>query len=402
MQISLPKNFSRLMFTSLGRKIILRFIYIFRFYFKCQRRLFSFKQAPLIVIIVLFTIFSYFEITAITNESFLAKLLLQKQEIIIETGLLTVSDKSEDQQKQDFQIAAWREDDIIDISEDSEIALILGGSILVAPETEVNEIDFLSITRTEIEKYIVQPGDTISTIAENFGLKWSTVLWENNLGYWSVIRPGDGLKILPIDGITHKVKTGENLSYLAKKYKASTKQITEFNNLTEESILKPGEILIIPEGTPPPPPAPKYQSVAPQLVQENYSNYWDWRSNTKCHRFVSRQCTDWAAFKWATEQGQCVPSWSHAKYWYRKAQKDGYETGASPRQGAIMVLTCTSWICGYYGHVAYVESFDESTVTISEMNGLKRRQYSERSLKNITKQWQNGWKILGYIYTKSN
>ena len=67
-----------------------------------------------------------------------------------------------------------------------------------------------------------------------------------------------------------------------------------------------------------------------------------------------------------------------------------------------MTLTCTSWICGYYGHVAYVEDFDENTVTISEMNGPKRRQYTQRSLKNITNKWQNGWKILGYIYPKNH
>lgn len=336
------------------------------------------------------------------KNSLLSKLFFQKQEITIETGLPFISDKGVDLSKQDFQIAAWREDDILDLSEESEIALILGSSALVAPEIEINETDIPRQTRTEVEIYIVQPGDTISTIAEQFGLKWSTILWENSLGYWSVIRPGNQLKILPVDGITHKVKKDENLSYLAKKYRTSFEKIVEFNNLTTESILALGEILIIPDGTPPPPPQPTYQITSPQLVQESYSNYWDWRQNTKCHRFVSRQCTDWVAFKWATEQGQCVPSWSHAKYWFNKAKKAGYETGTTPRQGAIMTLTCTSWICGYYGHVAYVEDFDENTVTISEMNGPKRRQYTQRSLKNITNKWQNGWKILGYIYPKNH
>jgi len=402
MQVSL-KNFNRQMLEKLSRNTILSFAYLFRFCLKCQKQVFSYKKSFLVLIIIVFAVFSYAQLTInLHNGPFknnlLGKLFYQGQEVTIESGLPSVSDKIKNSSGQDFEIAAWREDDILNLSEESEIALILGNSALVAPETEINESDIPRQTRSEIETYIVQPGDTISTIAEQFGLKWNTILWENSLGYWSVIRPGNKLKILPIDGMGHQVKKGENLSYLATKYRTSVDKIIAFNGLTSGSILTPGETIIIPDGTPPPAPKPIYQPATPQLVEENYSNYWDWRKNTKCHRFVSRQCTDWSAFKWATEQGQCVPSWSHAKYWFGKAQKAGYETGDTPRQGAIMSLTCTSWICGYYGHVAYVEDFDENTVTISEMNGLKRREYSQRSFKNITNQWQGGWKILGYIY----
>lgn len=396
-------KFSHLTLKNAGKNIVLNVVYLFRFCLKCQKRFFSYKKPFLTFIIIIAAIFSLAQINSAFGKNSLSKQPLVKMDlekgVTIETGLPVIPTN---ESKQDFQIAAWREnDDILDLSDDSEIALIFGGSVLVAPETELNENDIPRQTRTETETYIVQPGDTISSVAQNFGLKWSTVLWENNLSYWSVIRPGDKLKILPVDGVTHAVKKGENLSFIADKYKSSSQKIAEINNINEESSLQPGTILIIPDGTPPPPPAPakpKYVLTAPQLVQENYSDYRSWRKNTDCYRFVSLQCTDWVAFKWATEQGLCVPSWSHAKYWFGKAQKAGYETGSAPRQGAIMALTCTSWICGYYGHVAYVEDFDENTVTISEMNGLKRREQSTRSFKNVTNEWQSGWKILGYIY----
>jgi surface antigen len=398
----------------LTQKAIFRLVCFFRFCLKCQKYISSLKNTPTVIWLAIFIVFSCLETASIVNKnSFentaLNKLIWQKQEITIETGLPTVTNQAE-KEKAEFKIAAWREDenpseDILDISDDSEIALILGESVLMTPETNLNENNLPIRTRTEIEKYTVQPGDTISSIAENFGLNWNTILWENKLNYWSVIRPGNELKILPTDGLSSQVKKDETLTSLAKKYGSSVKQIAEFNNLNEDSILVLGEILIIPGGTPPAVPVtpvkkPKITPTKPVIVQENYSGYWDWRENTDCHRFVARQCTDWSAFKWAAEQKQCVPSWGNAKSWLPNAKRDGYETGSEPRKGAIMALTCTSWICGYYGHVAYVESFDNNTVTFSEMNGLKRRDYSLRSLDNATGKWQGGWKIVGYIYPR--
>lgn len=384
----------------IGKKIILTLAYFLHFCLKRQKLALPFKKTVLITGASLFVVFSYSQTAVFSQQKFLNKLTIPNKEIFIEKGVPYLKNDSPNKTP-DFQIAAWREDDIIDLSDDSEISLILGNSALVAPETEIKESDLKQPTRTEIETYIVQPGDTISSIAEGFGLKWTTILWENKLNYWSVIRPGDKLKILPIDGLSYEIKKGDTLSFLAKKYQSSLQKIAEFNNINEEEILQPGEIIILPDASPPPTPAPKpkYTPIVPQLVQENYSNYWDWRKNTSCHLFVARQCTDWSAFKWATEQNQCVPSWGNAKSWLANAKRDGYETSSSPRNGAIIVLTCTSWICNYYGHVAYVENFDQNSITISEMNGLKRREYSQRTLIN-TNQWQNGWKILGYIYPK--
>lgn len=111
--------------------------------------------------------------------------------------------------------------------------------------------------REEIIKYTVQPGDTISTIAEEFGLTTATVLAENNLGDTSVIKPDAQISILPVDGITHIVKDGDTLQAIAKKYQASLDKIVSFNKLPNAESIKEGQKLIVPGGRRPAPPAPK-------------------------------------------------------------------------------------------------------------------------------------------------
>ncbi len=106
----------------------------------------------------------------------------------------------------------------------------------------------ISRQRDEIETYIVQPGDTISGIADKFGISVSTILWENNLTSRSLIRPGNKLTILPVTGVSHTVKSGENLSYIAQKYGVESASILSANKLASVSTLKIGQKLMIPGG----------------------------------------------------------------------------------------------------------------------------------------------------------
>ncbi len=123
---------------------------------------------------------------------------------------------------------------------------IQGGGALVKPG--IASTKKIKRPRKEIVSYTVKPGDSVSTIAEKFGIRVSTILWENNLNAYSIIRPGDKLRILPVDGITHKVRRGENLSKIAKKYNIEEGKIIEQNKLTDSSKLAVGQKLIIPNG----------------------------------------------------------------------------------------------------------------------------------------------------------
>lgn len=107
----------------------------------------------------------------------------------------------------------------------------------------------------EIVEYMVQPGDTISTISKQFGISQETVLWANNLDERAVIRTDKKLIILPVSGILHHVQEGDTLGEIAKKYKGNVADIISFNELSEAGEIYIGDILIIPNGTLPSPTA---------------------------------------------------------------------------------------------------------------------------------------------------
>ena len=100
--------------------------------------------------------------------------------------------------------------------------------------------------RENIIQYTVQPGDTISSIANRFQISVNTVLWANNLGARSLIRPGDSLTILPVTGVTYTAKRGDTVSSIASRYKVEEDGIFKYNKL--ENGLKAGQELIIPGG----------------------------------------------------------------------------------------------------------------------------------------------------------
>lgn len=98
--------------------------------------------------------------------------------------------------------------------------------------------------------YEIENGDTLSDIAEGFGVSLETLLWANNMSSRSVIRPGDRLTILPVDGVTHTVKSGDTIESIAQKYKASPEEVLAYNSLTRSDIIKVGDVLVVPGGTP--------------------------------------------------------------------------------------------------------------------------------------------------------
>ncbi len=124
--------------------------------------------------------------------------------------------------------------------------LVQGGQAIVKPD--LAQTKKTKQPRQEIIYYTVQPGDTISTIAFNFDISVNTVLWENDLNVYSLIRPGDKLTILPMTGISYKVIRGDNLSKIAKTYGVEENVILEANKLTDASQIAVGKKLIIPGG----------------------------------------------------------------------------------------------------------------------------------------------------------
>lgn len=115
-------------------------------------------------------------------------------------------------------------------------------------------------TRTGIIEYVVQEGESTGLIAKKFGLKTNTILWANDLSGRSIIKPGQKLDVLPVDGITYKVKRGDTILALAKRYKTTIGKILDANGLRPEDDILIGEELVLPDATPPPRPRPAPRS----------------------------------------------------------------------------------------------------------------------------------------------
>lgn len=100
----------------------------------------------------------------------------------------------------------------------------------------------------EIRVYTVRPGDSLSQVAEMFGVTANTIMWANDLTKANAIKPGDTLVILPIAGVRHVVKSGDTINSLAKKYEGNAAEILSYNQLSVDEGLTVGETIIVPGG----------------------------------------------------------------------------------------------------------------------------------------------------------
>lgn len=124
--------------------------------------------------------------------------------------------------------------------------------------------------RDGVATYIVQEGDTVSSIAAQFGISNGSIVWSNSLSNANYLRPGQKLAILPVSGVLHKVKQGETLIGVLKRYKGDLEKTLAINDLPLDGTILAGQELVVVDGAPPsPPPAPRYS--APQYAQSTVS-----------------------------------------------------------------------------------------------------------------------------------
>lgn len=236
----------------------------------------------------------------------------------------------------------------------------------------------------DVVVYLVEEGDSVSAIAEKFGITVNTILWANDIENASLIRPGDKIFILPVAGLKHIVKDGDTVKKIAKDYKADEKEIIEFNELPANGAVKEGQELIIPGGEKEEPESlfqeRNYYSSGvadsgrtPSIIDKNPKGG---------HSFPYGYCT------WYVAQHKYVPWGGNAGTWLYNARAYGAKTGKTPKAGSIIV-TSESW----YGHVGIVEKVHSNgNITIVEMNYKGFGVTSKRTLSSKSRV------IKGYIY----
>ncbi len=235
---------------------------------------------------------------------------------------------------------------------DSENALLsvppANNSVISKPQIVATHY----VSNKDIKTYIVQPGDTVTSIAQKFNVSVDSILWSNNI-IGNEVTPGVKLLIPPITGIVYTVKSGDTPASLAQQYNASESLIIAYNDAEIKGIY-PGEQIIIPNGTP------------PSATQAAYSATYGWgyQATYGFNGYDPGQCTWWVA-KLRAAAGDPLPTdLGNADTWGINAERFGLPVGTTPEVGAAVVMSTYG-----YGHVAYVTAVHPNgTITISEMD----------------------------------
>jgi murein DD-endopeptidase MepM/ murein hydrolase activator NlpD len=93
--------------------------------------------------------------------------------------------------------------------------------------------------------YTVRSGDTISGIAQRFGLNMDTVISYNGIQDARALREGAVLTLPNADGLKYRVKRGDYLEGIARRQGVALNALLDWNNL-ESALIVPGQELFVP------------------------------------------------------------------------------------------------------------------------------------------------------------
>jgi len=142
-----------------------------------------------------------------------------------------------------------------------QLALPTDDSANVPLSTDISTVeDSYNDNRSTIsnqQSYIVQPGDTLSAIAQSYRLPLAFLVEMNQISPVQRLYAGQELQIpgetqpsweiLPVE---HIVQYGENLGLIAQQYGLSIAQLMTFNGLANSNLLVPGQRLQLTSWTP--------------------------------------------------------------------------------------------------------------------------------------------------------
>lgn len=230
--------------------------------------------------------------------------------------------------------------------------------VVTKPQVVATELK----SRSDIQTYTVQSGDTLASLATKFDITSNSIVWSNKLSGTS-LTIGKTLVIPPISGIVYTVKAGDTPQSLATTYSASANQIISFND-AELTGLTPGEQIVIPNG---------------QLAVVTFPTYNLYNAGVPTYGgdgYDFGYCTYWVALR-RIQVGKPLPNdLGNASSWGYLAHVFGLSTGTTPQQYAAVVISMSG-----EGHVAFVESINaDGSINISEMNRIGWDRVDDRTI----------------------
>lgn len=143
--------------------------------------------------------------------------------------------------------------EIEEAHEESESLMTAGGgAALVKSNIIESEIGYSN----DIREHEVVAGESIGSIAEDYGVSVATIQWANDLGSSTTITPGQTLKIPPVSGVIYTIKSGDTLLDVVAKRKGDIDEVREINEIGDDDLIAVGTTIVIPGGQPYVPPAP--------------------------------------------------------------------------------------------------------------------------------------------------
>jgi murein DD-endopeptidase MepM/ murein hydrolase activator NlpD len=202
--------------------------------------------------------------------------------------------------------------------------------------------------RTEPILHAVVAGDTLYALAQKYGLRAETLIWANNMELNpDLLRLGQRLIVLPINGVYHTVVAKDTIESIAKQYKAKPADIIAYkgNALNPKNpVILAGQRLIVPGGSKP----------IPQKLVKIYSGPIPASASKGTGRFVwpsSGRITQ--SFK-PYHRALDIAGWTGAQV---KAADSGYvvESGWSNEgYGNYVVIDHRNGFQTLYGHLSRI------------------------------------------------
>ncbi len=102
----------------------------------------------------------------------------------------------------------------------------------------------------KIISYVVATGDSLWSIANSQNLEVDTLVGSNTFKSSAMLHPGVVLRIPNQDGIFYKLKSGETIEVLARRYQVSVDKIRKVNPTVDLASLKAGSEIFLPGARP--------------------------------------------------------------------------------------------------------------------------------------------------------